>query len=315
MKEKSLRARFQDLKRFSFVNTTVQLWIIKEYKRDHRSHYNIKSVGIDDKLIVRLRGIVKSSLDRANSFEELQLDSPENEPDQIRGIAYEETDYFQIHSKLVTLQPEESQISDVEDLTAAKAYLIVIRNSSGIGLTGYKILPENWKLKKQRGLIPLLFKENRFQDLDENNVFSISSTLDFVFFEDGLFVLSKRNFEQGMNFRDGMLAKSASFYENVMSLGVLTSVDELKARVGDNQRYLRKIATIENLQLYRMPDYIKKLKEVAARRNWPIQFHGDKIVVTEDTIDLILTVLQNKRLHSELTDEIFDVDSARRVET
>jgi len=30
--------------------------------------------------------------------------------------------------------------------------------------------------------------------------------------------------------------------------------------------------------------------------------------------EAILTLLQNKRLHSELTDETFDVDSAKRLE-
>jgi len=42
--------------------------------------------------------------------------------------------------------------------------------------------------------------------------------------------------------------------------------------------------------------------------------HNLDRVVTEEHLDAILTFLQNKRLHSELTDESFDVDSMKRLE-
>ena len=44
---------------------------------------------------------------------------------------------------------------------------------------------------------------------------------------------------------------------------------------------------------------------------WNVNFQNGQIVFTDETLDDILTLLQNKRLHSELTDEDFDVESAK----
>jgi hypothetical protein len=46
-------------------------------------------------------------------------------------------------------------------------------------------------------------------------------------------------------------------------------------------------------------------------KGWNIIFENGKIIFTDETVDDILTLLQNKRLHSELTDQDFDVESAK----
>lgn len=94
----------------------------------------------------------------------------------------------------------------------------------------------------------------------------------------------------------------------------LVSIDILKNRVGNNQRYLRKIATIKNLGYYKDQSYLAKFKVVNESKNWGIEFDKGQIVITDDTLDDVLTVLQNKRLYSELSEEDFDVESVKRLE-
>jgi hypothetical protein len=192
--------------------------------------------------------------------------------------------------------------------------LIILRNDEGIQTVGFKTLPENWKMKRDRGLIPLLFRENRFEDLEEENVFSISSFVDLIYFDEALFILSRKNFESGLNFREGMIAKANELYQEVQEANLFVNMEILTNRVSNNQRYLRKIATIKNLGYYQDANYLHRLRAISEQRNWGIQFQNGQIVITEDQLDAILTLLQNKRLHSELTDETFDVDSAKRLE-
>jgi hypothetical protein len=78
--------------------------------------------------------------------------------------------------------------------------------------------------------------------------------------------------------------------------------------------YLRKIATIRNLGHYKDPVYLRRLQLLCVAKGWNIQFENEQIVITEDNLDDILTLLQNKRLHSELTEEDFDVESTKLVE-
>lgn len=298
----------RDLKNLNLNNAEVTLALVKEYKQNRVSQYSIKYIPVDEKLEVRLRNIVISKIQSSNTAEEYSFDCPEPEADLVRSIGYEQTDFYRIFEQLSALNPEEDVIEDIEELVKAKAYLVILRNRDGIQAVGFKTIPENWKMKKDRGLIPLLYRENRFEDLEDENVFSIASSIDLIYYNETLFILSKRAFEYGLNFREGMLAKANEMYEEVQQLNLFVNIEILTNRVGNNQRYLRKIATIKNLGHYRNPKFILKMQEVCGLRNWLIQFNGQQIVFTDETLDAILSLLQNKRLFSPLTEEDFDVD-------
>lgn len=309
-----LRTKFRNLKRLNLQNTEVSLAIVKEYKRNRVSQYEVNYVQINPRLETRLRNIIIRKIEAANTFETYTYDCPEPEEDEVRAINSDETDFFRILEQLQALNPEEDIIEDIDELVKAKAYLIILRNDEGIQTVGFKTLPENWKMKRDRGLIPLLYRENRFEDLEEENVFSISSFVDLIYFDEALFILSRKNFESGLNFRDGMIAKADELYQEVQEANLFINMEILTNRVGNNQRYLRKMATIKNLGYYQDANYLLRLRAISEQRNWGIQFQDGQIVITEEHLDAILTLLQNKRLHSELTDETFDVDSAKRLE-
>ena len=301
----------RDLKRLNLSNSTVSLAVVKEYKRERVSHYDVKYVPIDENLERRLKGIITNHINRSNTVEEYSYDCPEPEEDQVRAIDYEETDFYRIFEQLGELNPEEDIIDGVDELVKAKAYMIILRNREGIQVVGFKTLPENWKMKRNRGLISLLYRENRFEDLEEENVFSIASIVDLFYFNAVLFILSKKDFERGLNFREGMIDNANEMYQEVEQLNLFVNMDVLTNRVGNNQRYLRKIATIRNLGHYRNPHFLQRMQQISVAKGWNITFDNGQIVFTDDTLDDILTILQNKRLHSELTDEDFDVESAK----
>lgn len=301
----------RQLRALDLSRSIVSLAIVKEYKRNRESYYVIKYVPLEDALERRLRNIVINHVNRSNSIEEYTFDCPEPEADQVRAINYEETDFFKIFINLSELNPEEDIIDGVEELVRAKAYMIVLRNREGIQVVGFKTLPENWKMRQTKGLIPLLFKENRFEDLEDDNVFSISHSLDLIYFNELIFVLSKKDFERGLNFREGMISNAESLYEEVTQLNLFVNIEILQNKVSNNQRYLRKIATIKNLGHFRNQVFLQRLQAISQAKGWNIIFENGQIVFTDDNIDDILTLLQNKRLHSELTEEDFDVDSAK----
>lgn len=307
------RQTLRQLKDLNLRGANVTLAVVKEYKRDRVSQYTVKYVPIDQRLENRLRNIIVNHIHNTNTVEDYTYDCPEPEEDQVRAINYEETDFYRIFEQLETLNPEEDIIESVEELVKSKAYMIILRNAEGIQVVGFKTLPENWRMKRNRGLIPLLFNENRFEDLEQENIFSISSFVDLYYFNEFLFILSKKDFERGLNFREGMINNAQEMYQEVTQLNVLVNMEILVSRVGNNQRYLRKIATVRNLAHYRNPVYLRRLKQLSIAKGWNIQFEEEQIVITEETLDDILTLLQNKRLHSELTEEDFDVESTKLV--
>lgn len=297
-----------DLKNLNLRRAEVSLALVKEYKQNRVSKYTIKYIPIDERLETRLRNIVTSKIANSNTVDEYSFDCPEPEEDQVRSIDSNQTDFHLIFEQLQGLNPEEDVIEDIDELVKAKAYIIILRNQYGIQAVGFKTLPENWKMKRNKGLIPLLYRENRFVDLEEENVFSISSAIDFFYFGETIFILSRKEFEHGLNFREGMLAKADEMYQEVKQMNLFVNMGILTNKVGNNQRYLRKIATIKNLGHYRNPQFLQRMQQISTTKNWNIQFYNGQIVFTDETIDTILSLLQNKRLHSELTLQDFDVD-------
>jgi hypothetical protein len=302
------------LKTLDLSDTSVTLAVVKEYKRIRLSQYSVKYVQINERLERRLRDIILEYIKNSNTVEKYSFDCPEPETDQIRAIEYERTDFYRILTQLNDLNPEEDTIENVDELVKSKAYLIILRIAEGIQIVGFKTLPENWKLKKSKGLIPLLFKENRFEDIDEKNIFSISSSIDFFYYNEFLFILSKKEFERGLNFRESMINNANTFYEEANKMNLFINMDILTQKVGNNQRYLRMIAKIKDLEYYKNTAYLKKLQQLNVKKGWDIQFEDEQIVITEDNLDTVLRLLQNKRLHSEITEEDFDVESTKPVE-
>lgn len=126
------RQVLRTLKDLNLTRASVSLAIIKEYKRNRDSHYNLQYVPIDQKLERRLRNIIIGHINRSNTVEEYSYDCPEPEEDLVRSINHDETDFYGIFDQLGDLNPEEDIIEDMDDLLKAKAYIIVLRNRSGI---------------------------------------------------------------------------------------------------------------------------------------------------------------------------------------
>src|SRR5690606_5548110 len=113
--------------------------------------YTVKYVPIDQLLENRLRNIIINHINNSNVVEEYAYDCPEPEADQVRVINYEETDFYRIFDQLTELNPEEDIIEGVEELVKSKAYMIILRNADGIQVVGFKTLPENWRMKRNKG--------------------------------------------------------------------------------------------------------------------------------------------------------------------
>lgn len=303
------------LKAIDFEGIYVSLAIVKEYKKQRTSRYNVKYVQINSSLENKLKNILLAKINSSNTVEEYSFDCPEPEADHVKAISYDETDFYQILQKLLPLNPEEDIVADVDELVKAKSYMIIFRNEDEIKAVGFKTLPESWKMKKAKGFIPLMYKDNRFEDLDSNPVFSIARSIDFIYFGNVLFVLSKKSFEAALNFRKGMMAKAEEFYNEAEKEELFVNMEILKEKVGNNQRYLRKIATIKNLGYYKDRIFLNKFKSLSKEKDWGIEFINGQVVISEEKLDAILTLLQNKRLHSELTEEDFDVESVKKLET
>ena len=73
------------------------------------------------------------------------------------------------------------------------------------------------------------------------------------------------------------------------------------------------MASILKSGYYKQPDYLKKLIAVNKKEKWDLKVENGQIVVEEETIDLLLKLLNNDRLRSPINDEIFDAAAKSKV--
>jgi hypothetical protein len=109
-----------------------------------------------------------------------------------------------------------------------------------------------------------------------------------------------------MNFREGMKANGEEVLAAFEQLAIFDGIELIKEFVGTNLHHLRKLSSIRKAGYYKQPDYMKKLIAVSKKEKWELKIVKGKIVVEEETVGLLLKLLNNDRLRSPINDELFD---------
>jgi len=277
--------------------------------RNKKASYKTKSINTRDELKTKLYNIVLKVIEKSGKvieYEDLTVD----QDDDVLYIESEITD-FELILVDINKGSDAEKVKNIDELKNTWAYVIEIQDDKNRVL-GVKKLSKEWDMTKNN-FINLIFQQQEFVDLNESNIFKIYNSLDFLWFDGGLYIFDKRNFEKALNFRERLIKSKNEVLEDIKKENILDDVDLLKDSVGENMKYLRKLGQIKKNGYYKFPNYIANLKIVNKQEKWGLRIENDKIIVEEDKIDLILTVLNNGRLKSLVTFETFDVDTKKKV--
>jgi hypothetical protein len=277
--------------------------------RNKKASYKTKSINTRDELKTKLYNIVLKVIEKSGKvieYEDLTVD----QDDDVLYIESEITD-FELILVDINKGSDAEKVKNIDELKNTWAYVIEIQDDKNRVL-GVKKLSKEWDMTKNN-FINLIFQQQEFVDLNESNIFKIYNSLDFLWFDGGLYIFDKRNFEKALNFRERLIKSKNEVLEDIKKENILDDVDLLKDSVGENMKYLRKLGQIKKNGYYKFPNYIANLKIVNKQEKWGLRIENDKIIVEEDKIDLILTVLDNGRLKSLVTLETFDVDTKKKV--
>lgn len=300
--------QLETLKEIDVQNLEVSLAIVNEYKTLGHSHYPIRYVQTTANLRSRLSAMLVDQLRHVHITREYTFDCSDADQDEFLAIGIEETDFLGIRNAIEPGLPAENYIQAKEELFNAKAYMVIYRNDGELRLITYTLIPENWKMRQQKRLLSITWNNEAFDQLDNQDIFSIAQNVDLICFTDAVFMSSKKRFEQALNFRERVVAEVNNFYQEANRLGLFTNEQLLSTRIGRNQRYLRKINVIQNLGHYRDPNFLAQLKIISEDQGWNIQFDGTQIILQENNIDEVLLLLQHKRLNSPITNRYYDIE-------
>ena len=268
-------------------------------------------VDIEAKLAKRFRGYVKAQVqDRTFHLDAYDFSNADPE-DVLLTLDADATDFHKIEAAIDS-GFDNPRAKEYADLLNALAYVVVFE-SNGQRLFALRKINTLNNPKKAITRQALFFENHKLIDVEDKQVFMIDPRFDFFVFDGTTFIVSKAAFETAMNFREGMKDKGKELLDAFKTMDFLSDVEPIRAYVGDNLRHLRKLAAIKSAGYYSKPDYMAKLVKVVKAEKWDLKIEAGKIIVEEETMELLLKLLNNDRLRSPINDEVFDSSAKKAV--
>lgn len=298
------------MKKLNFSKATVSLWIVNRHTTNREATYNLKWIDIGENLADKLKDIVVNKIIGSNKVAEYDFVSTDQD-EELLGISADETDFIQI-LEIIENGTENDKVESFQELSKAWAYIIKLQLYDNT-ILGFKRITSKGELKKANWFVNAAFRDKRFVDIEEEEIFKIEKSIDFFCYKNELFILNKKDFEIGLNFREGMIAKSNNLLEEFEKLKIVDNIAHIKNYVGNNLTFLRKLATINKNGYFRHNNFLTALEKVNTKEKWGLQFKNGSLNVNEDNIELILIVLNKDRLKDLIEGETFDVAVKKQV--
>jgi len=304
-----MQADFDALRAFNFGNSTVLLWVFK--KNTTALKYKALHVPIDPALKGSLIQFIQGEMNRISEFSPYSHISQTNENSCLS--ANEVGTDFGALKALVDRPEPENVLSGIADLKGVDGYVVKYSNEAGT-VYAVKRSTTSWKAAYSKKFINMIFRNGELSAI-ENNAFSIERNFDFYCFNSTLFIANKRGFESTLRYNSGYVTAFTSLQTAPAFSSLFTNLQPLVQYVGSNSMHLRRMATIEEKNLYNQPGFITRFQAVSTQRNWGINFDPQtgRIIPCAQTAKVIMQVLLDHRLVSEITNSTYDVPDAVRV--
>lgn len=292
------------IKALDFSKWTVSFWLVKRKAVQREAHYSVLRVDIDTKLQKRFKGYLKLQL-QGKDFHVAEYDfNNADGDDTLFTIAADATDFPKVES-IIGADFDNHRATEYAELLNSWAYVVLFENEKD-RLYAWRKISSMTQPKKVVTQKATFFHDHKLVDVDDQQVFLIDPRFDFFVHDAVVFIANKREFESSMNFRQGMKDNADGVFADFANLKFVDNVDLIRAFVGDNLHHLRKISSIRKSSYYKQADYLDRMIKVSTEEGWNLKIVDGKIIVEEETVELLLKLLNNDRLRSPINNELFD---------
>lgn len=300
---------FQNFKNFNLEEADVLLWVFK--RTSTATKYLASYVRTDEPLDDALRGFALVERDRITEWSPYSHLSQTTENGCL-SVDAAETNFESL--KTLADRPEmDHVINSLAKLKGAAGYLVKFA-ADGSTLYAMRRSPSTWKTAyKKKGVINTVFKDGELSAV-ENVDFTIEPGFDLFALDDALLVGNKRGFESMMQYRAGYVQAFIELQDAQEFVALFTDMAPLVEHVGQNGTHLRRMAVIQEKGFYNNPAYLGALKQVCDNYQWGIDFDAaGRIIPTSETAAVIMKLLLDQRLVSEITKIMYDVPDGTPV--
>lgn len=306
--------KFAFLRQADLKGWTTTLWIVKRRLAHQEASYTVLRADLDKKLEKKLKGgIARRIQDKKFVLEEYEFLSSDQD-NKIFTIDSAETDFQKIQDE-IDKGIDNGKVEKFEDFENSWAYVVklTLGGNSVYALRKISKYTKAAKLASGGALSHLLFKNKQLSDLDDAEILTFDTGVDFFSYDGTTFITNKREFESALNFRKGMEKNRDAVLAEMKSLKIFSDIEPIRECVGANLHLLRKISSIQKAKYYKDKDFMAKLIAENKARGWGLKIKNGVIVVDENSVELLLKFLNNERVESQINHEVFDAVVKKKV--
>jgi hypothetical protein len=307
----NVKHTLQTLRASDFKHWVTTLWLVKRKLSQQQAKYSVLKVDTDSKLEQKLKNAVTEKI----LDHDYQLDDYDFlTADQDKGlltIASSDTDVTLIQAE-IEKGTANAKVEQYEQLLDSWAMVIKLEHQDK-AIYAYRKINKFNHAARLSHVSFIQFKDQELKDLDEKEIFTIDTQVDFFTYDGTTFIANKKEFESTLNFRAGMEKNRDVVLKEFVDLNIFNDASLLKEHIGANLNYLRKVSSIQKSGYYKDAKFMEELVKVNQLKNWGLQVENGAIVINEASIDLVLTLLNNGRLESPINHEVFDAAVKKKV--
>lgn len=305
-------ATLAELKDFDIDAAEVSLWLFKgpNGTSDSPPHYPGRWVETTTEVEEVLRQVVKSEINRVEETIEFELLAQNNEASAL-VIPRDET-HADILITAAAVDAEGKKISDSGQILNTRFYLIKFVQEESV-LYAVRRTATIWKTKRAKAVFPLFFSEERL-DVDDRPHFDLEKNIDFMIFDNQVFILQKSAFESILRYKQAHLEDFSELQHDEDFVGAFVDTTPFVEHVGTNKIRLRRVAALREKSHFRNAEFMTRLRERHADYGFTFEFDAQgRIIATPETASQILTALLDHRLTSAFSQLTYDVPSSTQV--
>lgn len=300
------------LRQTDFKPWTTTLWLVKRRLDLHKkSHYSVLRADVDKKLQNKFKMAVTERIQGADfKLEEYDFLTADQD-DRLFTIESEETDFTKIQSE-VDKGLENKKVEKYEDLLDSWACVIKLEHQDSV-VYGVRKINKFTRATKVKAVSYFIFENKKLVDLEDKQVFALDTHIDFFAYDGTTFITNKKEFESVLNFRVGMEKNRDTILEEFVTLKVVVDVEAIRKVVGGNLHLLRKMSSIQKSGYYKDKIFLGELIKKNVEKAWNLKVEHGVIVVDESNVELVLKLLNNERVESQINQEVFDAVVKKKV--
>jgi hypothetical protein len=313
----NLNQKLTALKGLDINSGTASLWVVKSRTENMVMKYTCRWVDVDDDsesatyLAGKLKAIVKNSIESHDTIEAYDFIAKPEEKTFL-SIPSNDTNMTIVQEKVD--QPGNEHLANNEKhVLNSTGYIIKIQIGQQY-VYAYTKTSGAWNTKKVSTALWSAFDGEKMIGITDNKIFRIEDHIDFLSFNEDIFIANKRAFESAMNFKEGMKEKKVELINELDTLGLFTSTDLINEFVGEDARYLRSVSSIQDKGFYKDQTFMNNLRSLNDSEGWGLDINDDGVIIPKiDKIKLLLTLLNDLRLKSMLSGNMYDASSSTQV--